>query len=125
MVLMFHHPTLASSHRQLPDASAIALCRITDAHGNSPHAGKQLRRDHEDSKSSNGASPKSNDKKENGAMGIQKGDEVYHINSPEFTGGLGNREVIAERAPEWMTSCSREFPIDTPGQIILWASCPP
>lgn len=31
-------------------------------------------------------------------MGIQKGDDVYYINSPEFTGGLGNREVIAERA---------------------------
>ena len=26
-------------------------------------------------------------------MGIQKGDGVYYINSPEFTGGLGKREV--------------------------------
>ena len=56
------------------------------------HAGKQLRRDHEDEKSSNGSEAPSNGK-ENGAMGIQKGDGVYYINSPEFTGGLGKREV--------------------------------
>ena len=56
------------------------------------HAGKQLRRDHEDEKSSNGSGPPSNGK-ENGAIGIQKGDGVYYINSPEFTGGLGKREA--------------------------------
>jgi len=64
-------------------------------------------------------------------MGIQKGDEVYYINSPEFTGGLGNREVIAECALKRMTTPAdllnliQEIPINMPGQIILWALCSP
>ena len=58
-------------------------------------AGKQLRREGgENGKSSNGAGSNGNGKQTEGAVGIQKGDGVYYINSPEFTGGLGNREVI-------------------------------
>ena len=59
------------------------------------YAGKQLRREGGDNgKSSNGAGSNGNGKQADGAVGIQKGDGVYYINSPEFTGGLGNREVI-------------------------------
>lgn len=42
----------------------------------------------------NGAGSNGNGKPAEGAVGIQKGDGVYYINSPEFTGGLGNREVM-------------------------------
>ena len=75
-----------------------ALAGSDAPHSQSTHygwlAGKQLRReDGENGKSSNGASPNGNGKPADAAVGIQKGDGMYYINSPEFTGGLGNREV--------------------------------
>lgn len=58
-------------------------------------AGKQLRREGaENGKSSGGAGSNGNGKPADAAVGIQKGDGVYYINSPEFTGGLGKREVM-------------------------------
>ena len=58
-------------------------------------AGKQLRREGgENGKSSNGAGSNGHGKPADAAVGIQKGDGVYYINSPEFTGGLGKREVM-------------------------------
>ena len=75
-----------------------ALAGSDAPHSQSTHygwlAGKQLRReDGENGKLSNGASPNGNGKPADAAVGIQKGDGMYYINSPEFTGGLGNREV--------------------------------
>ncbi|CAL5229603.1 g12963 [Coccomyxa viridis] len=57
--------------------------------------GKQLRREGaENGKSSGGAGSNGNGKPADAAVGIQKGDGVYYINSPEFTGGLGKREAV-------------------------------
>ena len=75
---------------------AFQLRFVSGVDGREGCAGNKLRRkdDNDNGKSSNGSGQSSSKgQQENGAMGIQKGDGVYYINSPEFTGGLGKREV--------------------------------